>query len=117
MKINNQKGYTFLKTMVILTVAVVVICVGIPSIRTVAGQSGVRACENNIETITRLENEFYRLTGEHTDEYINLEIVDEDSDLFKYELLSRDDIRCRQTDGHYQWKSVDGKVVLVCSGH
>lgn len=114
---NNQKGYTFLKTMVILTVAVVVICVGIPSIRTVAGQSGERACENNIETIKRLENEFFRLTGEHTTEYINLEIVNEQSDLFRYELLSKDDIRCRQTDGYYQWQNVDGKIVLVCSEH
>jgi len=112
-----QRGASFFKILLVLTIVVVLICVAVPSVKTVAGQSGARACENNIATIDRLENEYYKQIGRHTDEYQNLEFVDEDSDLYKAGLLSEDDIACKQTEGQYQWQEVDGIVVLVCTGH
>lgn len=117
MKSYWQKGASFFKVLLTLTIVVVVICVAIPSYRAVAGQTGIRACENNIATIVRLENEYYKQIGWHTEEYLNLEYVDEDSDLYKAGLLSEDDINCKQTDGEYQWQEVEGIVELVCSGH
>lgn len=117
MKSYGQRGSSFFKILMVLTIVVIVICVAVPSYRTVAGQSGARACENNIATIVRLENEYYNQIGRHTDEYLNLDYVDTDSDLFKAGLLSDDDIACKQTDGDYRWQEVNGIVVLVCTGH
>ncbi len=117
MKSYWQKGASFFKLLLVLTIVVVIVCVAIPSVRTVAGQSGTRACGNNITTIVRLENEYYKQIGRHTDEYLNLEYVNSDSGLYKAGLLSEEDITCKQTNGKYHWQEVDGEIVLVCTGH
>ncbi len=117
MKISPQGGFSFFKFLIMMTVIVLVLCVGIPSFKALAGQTGIRACEANIATITKLENDYYRMMGEHTKEYINLEIVDKDSTLFRAGFLSEDDIVCKQTDGQYQWQNVDGEIKIVCTGH
>jgi len=117
MKRFSQGGYSFFKVLVILTVAALILIVGIPSIKTLAGQTGENACKNNIETISRLEDEYYSMMGTHTKEYTNLDYVDEDSTLFVAGFLSEDDINCRQTGGQYKWQEVNGRVILVCTGH
>ncbi len=117
MKISQEGGFSFFKFILMLTVVVLVLCIGIPSVKTLAGQTGIRACESNIETITKLENEYYRIMGVHTYEYLNLDIVDEDSTLFAAGFLSEDDIICRQTGGRYQWQNANGEIILVCTGH
>ena len=117
MKISRQGGFSFFKFLIMMTVIVFILCIGIPSFKAVAGQNGIRACENNIETITRLEDEYYRIMGEHTKEYINLEAVGEGSTLFTVGFLSEDDIVCKQTGGHYEWQSINGETVLMCTGH
>lgn len=53
----------------------------------------------------------------HTEEYKELEYVDEDSTLFVAGFLAEDEVTCRQTDGQYQYQLVDGQVVLMCTGH
>ena len=117
MKKNRQGGFSFFKLMVIMMFVVLVLCIAVPSIKTMAGQSGASACEHNIKTITRLEGEYYRQIGEHTPEYTNLGIVDENSTLYMTGLLSKEDIECASTGGVYQWQIVDGETVLVCTGH
>ena len=117
MKKNGQGGFSFFKLMIIMTVVVLVLCIGIPSIKTFAGQTGSNACNNNIKTITRLEEEYYKQIGEHTEEYNNLDVVGENSTLFKAGLLSKEDIECKKTGGVYQWQNVDEAIVLVCTGH
>jgi|GEM_PF-5635586 len=117
MKSTKQRGYSFFKVLVIMAFAVLVLSVGIPSVRTFAGQTSLKGCEANVAAITRLENEYYKQLGKHTDEYVNLDFVSEESDLFRAGLLSKEDINCKKTDGQYQWQEVNGQVVLVCNGH
>lgn len=111
-----NSGFTLIEVMIVVVILGVLIAIAIPVFSNTANNAETIICRSNQYQIRWAEEAYYIMYGVHTDEYINLTAIPDDSAIMQF-FNDHMDVKCPGDGGGYYWDVRDGVTMIFCSEH
>jgi len=112
----GSSGFTLVELMVILVVFAILVLIAIPVFSNNIDRAEEMVCKSNQYQLRSAEEAYFYLHGEHSEEYRNLTVIPEDSEIMMF-FNEGVPAECPGDGGYYYWAERDGQTMIFCSEH
>jgi len=108
---HHQRGFTVLELLAVFAILAVIAAVAVPKYQTVVKESKIKACQNNVEMLTRAAEMYYELnhtwpteqqlfTGKYINEYVYCPLASQANESTDYDISSSGVVSCGNAANH-----------------